>query len=79
MGEWAGNNSNLSVFTQPRCSEFGNWNDCISSIDNNGTSGCNINWWWDAGYSGTLWSERPGYAHGSLGSSNDEFSSDSWC
>jgi hypothetical protein len=79
MGKWAGNNVNLDVFPQSQCHKVGTWNDCISSIDNNGTSGCNINWWWNSGYGQPLWAERPHVAHGSLGSSNDQFSSDSWC
>lgn len=78
MGKWAGNNPNFTVFGQSQCQD-GNWNDCISSIDNNGTSGCNMNWWWNAGYGGNVWSERVGYDYGSIGSSNDQFSSDSWC
>lgn len=78
MGKWAGNNPNFSVFGQSQCQK-GNWEDCISSIDNNGTSGCNINWWWQNNYGGNVWSERQHDDHGAIDGSSDQFSSDSWC
>lgn len=81
-GNWAGNNPHLSDFTESNCSKNGNWNDCISSLWNNGTS-CNITWFWDASY-GTpgllnhmdngdpdLTDNSPNW--------NDQISSDEWC
>ena len=83
MGKWAGPNDKFSLFGQPLCQE-GNWNDCISSIDNNGTSGYRINWWWDVGQSGNVWRLARGRAYSSLNpdpagrNANDKFSSDDW-
>jgi hypothetical protein len=84
MGQWAGPNAKFSIFGQPNCQE-GNWNDCISSIDNNGSQ-CRINWWWDIGHnSGNVWRLNRGYAYSNLNpdpagrNANDKFSSDDWC
>lgn len=79
MGKWAGNNNNLSIFTQSAC-QTGNWNDCISSIWNEGTS-CNLTWWTNSGYSGNGYRNNRGTGTGFLSPEfwNDEFSSDRWC
>jgi len=83
-GNWAGDNTDLSVFTQSNCQK-GNWNDCISSLWNNGTS-CNITWFWDASFGtpGLLNHLDNGdsdlsnnVANGSTW--NDKISSDEWC
>ncbi|MGH9621620.1 MAG: hypothetical protein ACRD45_18190 [Bryobacteraceae bacterium] len=82
MGRWAGNNKNLGDFYEVECNAvylYQTWNDCISSIDNDGTSGCDIHWDWGTGYGTPVWAERVHVAHGSIGTSNDEFSSDWWC
>ena len=78
MGKWAGNNTNFQVFPRSGC-QTGTWNDCVSSIDNNGTSGCSVTYFWNAGYGTPSFNDAQHIAYGSLGSSNDQFSSDRWC
>jgi hypothetical protein len=58
---------------------YQNWNDCVSSIDNQEISGCYEAWFWNIDWGSTRWVERPTVAHGSLGSSNDNFSSSKYC
>jgi hypothetical protein len=83
MGQWAKANDRFDTFGQPNCQE-GNWNDCVSAIDNNGTSGYRINWWWDVYQSGNVWRLARGAVYGSLNpdpqgrNANDKFSSDDW-
>jgi hypothetical protein len=76
-GQWAGANPHLSAFGQPQC-QSGNWNDCISSDANSGTS-CSVHWWWDWGYSGNENTVARGVFESSIGSANDQWSSNSWC
>jgi hypothetical protein len=76
-GQWAGNNAHLSVFGNSNC-QTGNWNDCISSDANSGTS-CVVHFWTDWGYAGTIHSIGMGSFEGGLGGLNDEFSSNNWC
>jgi hypothetical protein len=76
-GQWAGNNPHLSAFGNSNC-QSGNWNDCISSDANSGTS-CTVHYWTDASYSGTPHNIGMGSFESSLGGLNDEFSSNSWC
>jgi hypothetical protein len=78
MGKWAGPNSKFSVFGQQACQE-GNWNDCISSTDNNGVSGCRINWYYDINYGQPLVYDAQYHSRATLGGANDKFSSDNWC
>lgn len=79
MGKWAENTPNLSVFSQSACQD-GNWNDCISSIWNEGTS-CNVTWFINSGYGGSGYKNNLGTGTGYLapGVWNDEFSSLKWC
>lgn len=58
---------------------YQNWNDCISSIDNQEVSGCYETWFWNINWGSTRWVEAPGVAHGTIGSSNDNFSSSKYC
>lgn len=58
---------------------YQDWNDCVSSIDNQQTSGCYETWFWNINWGSTRWVEAPGVAHGSIGSSNDNFSSSKYC
>jgi hypothetical protein len=81
MGEWAGTNPNFSAFSQAACNWFPpdqNWNDCASSVDNAGTQ-CTVDWYWDINYGGAMWALARGSSSGSLGSWNDEISSNGWC
>jgi hypothetical protein len=77
MGRWAGTNQKMSAFGQSRC-RAGNWNDCISSLANAGTS-CTVHWFWDSGLNGSQMNTRPGYTSSSLGGWNDKISSNNWC
>jgi hypothetical protein len=82
MGRWHDNNSDFSVFSEPACNVvpgFQNWNDCVSSIDNNKGPSCYFTWFWNTNYGSTRWVERYQVAHGSIGTSNDQFSSDKSC
>jgi hypothetical protein len=76
-GQWAGTNAHFSAFGQPNCQE-GNWNDCISSDANSGTS-CTVHFWTDAVYQGTRHNVARGSFEGGLGGLNDTFSSNNWC
>jgi hypothetical protein len=78
MGKWSENTPNFTVFGQSRC-QTGNWNDCVSSLWNEGTS-CNAIWWTNSGYGGSGYHNNLGTGTGVLsGGWNDEFSSLKWC
>jgi Peptidase inhibitor family I36 len=77
MGKWSENTPNFSVFGQSRC-QTGNWNDCVSSVWNEGTS-CNVSWYVNSGYGGGEYRNNRGTGSGVLGGWNDEFSSLKWC
>jgi Peptidase inhibitor family I36 len=76
-GQWAGTNPHFSAFGQPNCQD-GNWNDCVSSDANSGTS-CTVHFWTDSSYQGTRHNVARGNFESSLGGLNDEFSSNNWC
>jgi hypothetical protein len=74
--------SNFTQDYEPECNvivAYEDWNDCVSSIDNTETTGCYETWFWNINYGSTRWVEAPGVAHGTLGSSNDNFSSSKYC
>ncbi|MFF2470228.1 peptidase inhibitor family I36 protein [Streptomyces mirabilis] len=87
MGKVSGNNTNyLNLSNSSGCTKYpGTWNDCISSIDNNGTSGCKVFFWTGANYSGGYHSLSAGDAVYDFGavygdpSFNDSISSNHWC
>jgi hypothetical protein len=63
-GQVSGNNANFTVFSHSSC-PYGTWNDCISSVYNNGTSGLGVNVYRDANYLGPSFcvSDNSGYAY----------------
>jgi len=79
MGKVAGNNMNFTAFRNSSC-QTGTWNDCISSVYNNGTR-CNVAIYRDANYlgGGLTVPRQTGIANlGSYGL-NDAISSNRWC
>jgi len=86
MGKVAGNNSNyMNLSNSSGCTKYpGTWNDCISSITNQGTQ-CTVYFWTDAGYSDRYHSVAIGDWIGNFydwwGDSafNDAISSNHWC
>ena len=79
MGKVAGNNLNFTAFRNSSC-QTGTWNDCISSVYNNGTR-CNVAIYRDANYlgGGLTVPRQTGIANlGSYGL-NDAISSNRWC
>jgi hypothetical protein len=89
-GRVEGNNSNyLNLSNSSGCTRFpGTWNDCISSIRNDGTQ-CTVWFWTNANYQGRAHSlargdEVPNFASAPpVGYSdpafNDSISSNHWC
>ncbi|WP_269854727.1 peptidase inhibitor family I36 protein [Streptomyces sp. RPT161] len=86
MGKVSGNNSNyMNLSNSSGCTAYpGTWNDCISSIENQGTQ-CTVYFWTDAGYTGRYHSLSIGdrvddFATGYNDPSfNDSISSNHWC
>ena len=86
MGEVEGNNPDyLNLKNTSGCTAFpGTWNDCISSVWNNGKD-CTVYFWTDANYEGRYHSLalKDGVANVGTGyndpSFNDSISSNSWC
>jgi hypothetical protein len=86
MGKVSGNNTNyMNVTNSSGCTKYpGTWNDCISSLDNNGTS-CTVYFWTNASYGGRYHSLAIGDAVYDFGidyndsSFNDSISSNHWC
>lgn len=89
-GRVAGNNSNyLNLSNSSGCTAYrGTWNDCISSIRNDGTQ-CTVYFWTDAGYRGRYHSLSRGDQVANFGAAppagygdpafNDTISSNHWC
>jgi hypothetical protein len=90
MGKVSENNKNFGNLPYSSGCTSGSWNDCISAVDNNGTT-CTVYWFMDADYKGRwhslhkgdyvtdLSSSSPppiGYADPSF---NDAISSNRWC
>jgi hypothetical protein len=86
MGHVAGNNPNfMNLSNSSGCTAYpGTWNDCISSLDNNGTE-CVVYFWTDANYKGSYHSVALGDKIWDFGavyndpSFNDSISSNHWC
>lgn len=81
MGQWAETNAWFGSFSQSECSGSyaapdadGTWNDCVSAMDDD--KNCTFYWFWNINYGGQEWAEGSHVAHGTIGSSNNEFSSD---
>ncbi|GIH16862.1 peptidase inhibitor family I36 protein [Rugosimonospora africana] len=49
-GELSAKNADWTKLPNPQC-RTGNWNDCASSVDNQGVN-CTAVGWWDTGYQG---------------------------
>ncbi|MFJ9899949.1 peptidase inhibitor family I36 protein [Streptomyces sp. NPDC091280] len=62
-GQVSGNNNNYTAFAHASCPHQ-TWNDCISSVYNDGTSGLGVAVYLDAGPSGVSWCvpDNTGYA-----------------
>ncbi|MFG2126025.1 peptidase inhibitor family I36 protein [Streptomyces sp. NPDC048710] len=86
MGKVSGNNTNyMNVSNSSGCTAYpGTWNDCISSIENQGRS-CKVYFWTDANYQGRYHSLSIGdrvddFAVGYHDPDfNDSISSNHWC
>ena len=86
MGKVAGNNTNyMNLSNSSGCTKYpGTWNDCISSVANEGTS-CTVYFWTDSGYSGRYHSVAIGDWIGDFSdwwsdsAFNDAISSNHWC
>jgi len=79
-----GNNQHWSDFAQSAC-QSGNWNDCASSIFNNGTQ-CTAHVYWDAGFGLPRINVPRGTGYAQLDQNmpdgrnwNDKISSNNWC
>jgi hypothetical protein len=76
-GQLSGRNSDWSVFRQSACPN-GTWDNCASSVYNNGVS-CKAVLWTGKGYTGGFFSLSRGSGETQLASShNNAFSSNSW-
>ncbi|WP_369404422.1 peptidase inhibitor family I36 protein [Streptomyces albus] len=76
-GKLSGWNSNWSVFKTSRCSD-GDWENCASSVYNNGTS-CSAVLWTGRSYSGSRLTLGRGSGQTRLSSTmNNAISSNSW-
>jgi len=75
---WAGTVRYLGNYAQSQC-QSGTWNDCISSIDDNGRNTKCALWFKDKAWKGDAWVNWTNRANGSLGGFNDTFSSLNWC
>ncbi|MET7567380.1 peptidase inhibitor family I36 protein [Streptomyces sp. NPDC005492] len=86
MGKVAGNNTNyMNLTNSSGCTKYpGTWNDCISSLENQGTQ-CTVYFWSAAGYTGNWHSVARydsvydfGVDYGDA-AFNDTISSNHWC
>lgn len=81
MGKVQGNNTHFSSFhTSTHNCGNGNWNDCVSSVFNNGTS-CTVFLWSDADYQGKVLPlvRNQGYRNLKTQAFDDVLSSNHWC
>ncbi|WP_405853862.1 peptidase inhibitor family I36 protein [Streptomyces sp. NBC_01515] len=86
-GQVSGNNSNYTVFPHSSC-PYQTWNDCISSVYNDGTSGLGVAVYLDAGDSRTSaswcvpdnvgYTLLPQYYPGTTTVLNDSISANFW-
>ena len=82
MGRFAGNETNLKNRKTPATNCPGSWNDCASSVYNNGLSGCAVFLFVDAGYKGKYHTLARGDAENIPDwdpGFNDKLSSIRWC
>lgn len=76
-GRLSGSNSNWTAFSHSSC-PTGTWNDCASSVYNNGTS-CSANLWTTANYGGSRLTLGIGSGQTALSSTmNNAISSNNW-
>jgi hypothetical protein len=79
MGKVAGNNLNFTAFRNTSC-QTGTWNDCISSVYNNGAR-CTVAIYRDANYlgGGLTVPRQTGISNLGTYGLNDAISSNRWC
>lgn len=84
-GQVSGDNANYTEFPHASC-PYGTWNDCISSLYNNGTSGLGVDVFLDANYGlpdmcipdNSGYAVLPEYYPGTSVVLNDSISSNLW-